>query len=60
MGRLWEISTVAGFLSEDIKRYQQKYNQTACFANISKFDKEALKLMKLFLLGVTGGDIVTM
>ena len=39
-----------------VKRYQQKYKyQTACFANISKFDKEALKLMKLFLLDGTGG-----
>ena len=56
MGRLWEISTFGGFLSEDIKRYQQKYKyQTACFANISKFDKEALKLMKLFVLDGTGG-----
>ena len=56
MGRLWEISTVGGFLAEDTKRYQQKYKyQTACFANISKFDKEALKLMKLLLLDGTGG-----
>ena len=56
MGRLWEISTVGGFLSEDIERYQEKCEyQTACFANISKFDKEALKLMKLFLLDGTGG-----
>ena len=56
MGRLWEISAVGDFLSEDIKRYQQKYKyQTACFANISKFDKEALKLMKLFLLDGTDG-----
>ena len=56
MGRLWEISAVGGFLSEDIERYQQKYKyQMACFANISKFDKEALKLMKRFVLAGTGG-----